>query len=481
MLVTFGWVSALKKMTEGKKVRSVAVSPDVPSHRVSLFHAAEVAKDLPQTMYEVIAESFQKCADRDCMKIREYKGMHQEKPPIKHFGDIETKTYGEVKEIALKFGAALKKVGLVSAPDVATIDAINTPCSLAIFENSCPQWMMAAMGAFSQSVIVTTIYATLGMDAVVDAVEDAAISAILCNQRNVANLLQRKSKMPTLKTIIYTCDAIAASEIIDMPTPPPGVTIISFDDFVKMGDTVAFPVTPPKPTSCAVVMYTSGSTGKPKGVILSHYGIVSAVFSTKQAVSIQSDDVYVAYLPLAHIFELSVEFAIICFGGSICYACPKTLTQKGSYPLGALEQYSPTLMAGVPKVWDIIKKGAEAKINASKPIAKFLVQTAFQTRQFANSMGYDTPLFKALVFKKFAKLVGGNLRIAVSGGGPLNSEVQKFVHTAFGCPFIQGYVSENFLLTMIFPFIFDSHFNLFLHLFSGTYGDSIIFVHSSTG
>ena len=433
-------------------MRSVAISPDVPSHRVNTNHAADLDEGTAHTMYEVFTESFKKFSDRECMKIREYKGMYQEKPPIKHFGDIETKTYAEVQDVGLKFGASLKKVGLVSAPEVATIEAINTPCSLAIFENSCPQWMMATIGAFSQSIIVTTIYATLGMEAVVDAVEDAAISAILCNQRNVANLLKRKSKMPTLKTIIYTRDNIAASETIDMPTPPAGVTVYSFDDFVKMGDTTAFPVTPPKPSSCAVVMYTSGSTGKPKGVILSHYGIVSAVRCADEAVDLKKEDVYIAYLPLAHIFEMGVEFSIMAYGGCSCYACPKTLTQKGSYPLGALEQYSPTLMAGVPKVWDIIKKGAEAKINGSKPIAKFLVQTAFQTRQFANSMGYDTPLFKALVFKKFSKLVGGKLRMAMSGGGPLNSEVQKFIHTAFGCPFIQGYVSKTYFLTIIIFF-----------------------------
>merc|ERR1712038_1500998 len=46
---------------------------------------------------------------------------------------------------------------------------------------------------------------------------------------------------------------------------------------------------------------------------------------------------------------------------------------------------------------------------------------------------------KALVFKKFSNLVGGNLRIALSGGGPLNNEVQVFIRTCFGVPFVQGY------------------------------------------
>jgi long-chain acyl-CoA synthetase len=43
------------------------------------------------------------------------------------------------------------------------------------------------------------------------------------------------------------------------------------------------------------------------------------------------------------------------------------------------------------------------------------------------------------VFKKFSKVVGGRLRLAVSGGGPLNADVQGFISTCFGCPLGQGY------------------------------------------
>jgi long-chain acyl-CoA synthetase len=98
-------------------------------------------------------------------------------------------------------------------------------------------------------------------------------------------------------------------------------------------------------------------------------------------------------------------------------------------------------MVGVPKIWDVIKKGVEAKVAAGSPLTRFLVETAFQARIFAMNHGFDTPLFKALVFKKFGKVVGGKLRIALSGGGPLNSEVQVFIRTCFGCPLFQGYVS----------------------------------------
>lgn len=370
--------------------------------------------------------------------------MKSVKPPVKKFGDIVSLTYEEVGKKTMKFGASLRQVGLVPAPEVATLDAMTTPCSLAIFENTCSEWMISALGAFSQSIVVTTIYATLGMDAVISAVQDGVISAIVCNKKDVAKLLAKSADMKTLKTIIYTSDCVADSDTYDFGVVPKGVKVFSFEEFVEMGDVKAFPPTPPKPSTMAVLMYTSGSTGKPKGVVIKHSQVVACAGGAEIALNMSKEDVYLGYLPLAHILELMAEIAVISLGATICYADPKTLTSKGSYPKGALEQYRPTMMAGVPKIWDVIKKGVEAKISNSSPVAKFLVQTAFEWRSFAIEHGFDTPLFKALVFKKFSAALGGRLNKGLSGGGPLNSEVQVFIRTCFGIPFVQGYVSFYF-------------------------------------
>jgi long-chain acyl-CoA synthetase len=248
--------------------------------------------------------------------------------------------------------------------------------------------------------------------------------------------------MSTLKTIIYTNDLVAPDDDIKIPRAPRGVTIMSFDEFVESGDTKAFPPTPPTAETCAVIMYTSGSTGKPKGVVIEHRHIVAGVASGEITLGIKNgEDVYLAYLPLAHILELMAEFAMVAMGCTLCYADPKSLSATGSYPIGALEAYSPTLMAAVPKIWDTIKKGIQSKVAHSSPVAQFLVNTAFQWRKFALKCGFDTPLFKALVFKKFSKALGGKMRYTVSGGGPLNGEVQEFIRTCFGIPLVQGYVS----------------------------------------
>jgi long-chain acyl-CoA synthetase len=76
---------------------------------------------------------------------------------------------------------------------------------------------------------------------------------------------------------------------------------------------------------------------------------------------------------------------------------------------------------------------------AGSKLKRYLVATAFEARARARKLGFDTPLFNALVFNKFSTLVGGRLRLAVSGGGPLSSDVQDFITTCFGTWLGQGY------------------------------------------
>ncbi len=390
------------------------------------------------TIYDFSKRAFSEYADANCMGTRKYLGQRSSK--VKEFGETEWLTFKEVGVKSNKFGAALRGAGLVPAPTQTTLDQLQTPCSLAIFENTSREWMIGAQGAFTQSMIVTTIYATLGMDAVIDAVKDCKIRAILCNRTNVGHLLSQIKKMPTLKVIIYTDDMVAPKDKTSSVPSTSGITVVSFDDFVDSGDVFKYPPTPPTPETCAVIMYTSGSTGKPKGVVVTHSNLLST--SASALISLDArpmEDVYLGYLPLAHILELMAEFGMIGSGVTVCYADPKTLTATGAYPIGALEQYSPTIMAGVPKIWDVIKKGVQAKIALSSPVLQIFANTAFAVRSFCYARGFDTVVFKALVFKKFSKVVGGKLRLAISGGGPLNSDVQIFVRTAFGCPLFQGY------------------------------------------
>lgn len=272
-LLTFGWIGVLKKLLLPSPKRSVPVADD-EAHRVDPRYKDKLAAQPRQgveTLYDLAKDAFARFGSRRCMGTREFLGW---KVPgkVKHFGDdIHWLTFSEVGVQAHKFGAACRSAGLQPAPYTTTLDAVKSPCRMAIFENTCRDWLIAAIGSFTQSITVTTVYATLGMDAVVEAIVDNSIPLIVCNKSQVLKLLEKASKMPTLTHIVYTNDLVSPEDAAaSLPAKQGKIKIISFDDFCASGDTKAYPPTPPKADTCAVVMYTSGSTGKPKGVIITH-------------------------------------------------------------------------------------------------------------------------------------------------------------------------------------------------------------------
>lgn len=442
--VTFGWVKAVIQLLSGKKLRSVPVGDD-ESHRVKAGYQGGTLLVSPRsgstTLYEGSQYGFDTFAARNCMGTRQFLGWKVPQK-VKEFGTLSWRTYAEVRTDSAQFGAALAHAGVQAAPTTTTLTKTTRNCRVAIFENTCAEWMIACLGAFTQSVTVVTVYATLGAEAVAEAVDDNLVSVLVCNRSNVAKLLAMQHKMPTLTHIVYTNDIVAPAEAATPVTAAAeGVTVVSFAAFVASGDVAQHPVVPPTPDTTAVIMYTSGSTGKPKGVVISHAQCIASVAALEQEFPIGDADSesYVGYLPLAHIMELMAEFCSICMGIPIGYADPKTLSAKGAYPNGALEVFQPTRFVAVPKIWDTIKKGVLAKVALSPPVAQLLVHTAIEWRTFAMKLGLDTPFFNALVFKKLKAGVGGNLTLAISGGGPLNGEVQEFCRTCFCPTMIQGY------------------------------------------
>lgn len=99
-------------------------------------------------------------------------------------------------------------------------------------------------------------------------------------------------------------------------------------------------------------MYTSGSTGIPKGVLLSHKNVISVMKAFCDGVEIRADDVFLAFLPLAHVFELLSETVCLLTGVPIGYSSPLTMIdssskiQRGSK--GDASVLHPTCLTAVP-------------------------------------------------------------------------------------------------------------------------------------
>jgi long-chain acyl-CoA synthetase len=151
------------------------------------------------------------------------------------------------------------------------------------------------------------------------------------------------------------------------------VEIIRFDSIIADNVADFKPDVKVKPDDLALIMYTSGSTGTPKGVELTNANIIAAMGAAEYLVIelvANEDHSYIGFLPLAHVLEFLIEFIMISLGIPIGYGSIRTLMNdsvcgpngqgKGEGDLKALK---PTIMAGVPAVWEKIKKGIEDQLN----------------------------------------------------------------------------------------------------------------------
>ena len=116
------------------------------------------------------------------------------------------------------------------------------------------------------------------------------------------------------------------------------------------------------PFFTAIIMYTSGSTGTPKGVVLPHEALVTTVKGFFFVVNpARPGDIYLGYLPLAHILELLAEMTMLVQGIPVGYSSPNTMidtsTKLKKGTKGDCTVLRPTLMCAVPLVIDRIYKG----------------------------------------------------------------------------------------------------------------------------
>lgn len=151
-------------------------------------------------------------------------------------------------------------------------------------------------------------------------------------------------------------------------------------------------------------------------------------------------DGLLAYLPLAHIFEFVFENAVLFWGGTMGYGSPKTLSdQSVRHCKGDIREFKPTVLIGVPAVWETVKKGIIGKVSASNIIVRNMFWGAMAAKSLLLSTGLPgAGVLDHVVFNKIKDATGGRLRICLNGGGPISKETQRFISMAI-TPMLNGY------------------------------------------
>ena len=297
----------------------------------------------------------------------------------------------------------------------------------------------------SQSLAIVTAYDTLGESGVEHSLVQSKANAMFIDPHLLKTVTNPLKKATSVKVLIYN-DAshqpVPESQIEAFKSSHPDLTVLSFDELRALGQANPTGTVPPRREDLYCIMYTSGSTGPPKGVPVTHAGFVAAVAGLYAVVQdcVSHREYCFAYLPLAHIFELVLENAVIFLGATLGYGNPRTLadTSMRNCP-GDMRAFRPTVMVGVPQIWETIKKGVEAKVAASGALARTLFWSAYNVKSFmvARGLPFQT-VFDGAVFGKVRHMTGGRLRFVINGASGIAADTQHFMSMVVA-PMINGY------------------------------------------
>ena len=198
------------------------------------------------------------------------------------------------------------------------------------------------------------------------------------------------------------------------------------------------------PSSLATLIYTSGTTGRPKGVQLTHSNFLSECGNVVEGASdlfLKPGGSTLLFLPVAHVFGRMVQIGSIRAGLHLAHC---------SDPVGRLQpdmaSFKPTFVLAVPRIFEKIYNGAEAKAEAAGKgkIFRKAAEVAIAYSEAQDKRGFNPlltlkhALFDKLVYSKIRAAMGGSVEAAISGGAPLGVRLGHFYRGA-GITILEGY------------------------------------------
>ncbi|MGA6221315.1 AMP-dependent synthetase/ligase [Streptomyces umbrinus] len=221
------------------------------------------------------------------------------------------------------------------------------------------------------------------------------------------------------------------------------------------------------PDTVATICYTSGTTGRPKGCVLTHANLHAEAANTVELLHPVFKEVTgqiastLLFLPLAHIL-----------GRTLQIACLTARIELGHFPSikpdelrPALREFRPTFLVGVPYLFEKIhgtgrataeRIGRAASFDRAHRIAVRFGE-AHLDRFLGRGKGPGPGLYAAwalydlLVYRRIRREIGGRTRYAISGGSPLDRDLNLFFYAA-GIIVYEGYgLTETSAAATIVP------------------------------
>ena len=317
---------------------------------------------------------------------------------------------------------------VISAAKGFIAEGVTVGDRVALMAKTRYEWTVLDFAIWYAGAVTVPIYETSSTEQVQWILEDSGAVGIIVETPQLREIAE-----PALTSSVKTVWTITDGALAQLNDSGGGVLD---SEIARRRNSIT-------PESLATLIYTSGTTGKPKGVQLTHGNFLSECGNVVQGASdlfLKPGGSTLLFLPVAHVFGRMVQVGAITAGLHMAHCGDIT-----RLPID-LASFKPTFVLAVPRIFEKVYNGAEARADAAGKGKIFRKAAAVA---IAYSEGIDSgkisiglkikhAIFDKLVFSKIRAGLGGRVEAAISGGAPLGSRLGHFYRGA-GVNILEGY------------------------------------------
>ena len=337
---------------------------------------------------DMLKKSGEKYGEKIAYKIRQENG----------YKEI---THSEVRKMVDGLGTKLIDMGLKDK-------------RIAVIGENRYEWEIAYLSIVCGTGTVVPLDKSLPENELESLIERSKAEAIICSQKYVEILKKTKLKYIISMDLENDKDGIISQKRL----------ISEGIQLVKSGDT-SFTNAKIDNAKMSIMLFTSGTTSISKAVALSHKNICSNLMDISSILDVNSSDVFLSFLPLHHVFECTVGFLFSLYVGAETVFCDGIRHIPEN-----LAEYKVSVMASVPAIYERLFKIIKKHLEKQGKVEQILKD---EEKYKDSSMEK-----KKEVFKEIHDLLGGNIKLFISGAASLEPSIEeKFRRLGFNM--VQGY------------------------------------------
>ncbi|GAB4324628.1 MAG: AMP-dependent synthetase/ligase [Promethearchaeota archaeon] len=361
-------------------------------------------------------------------------------------GERHSLTFDEVRELAKSVAAGLASLGVKKGDRVA------------IFSETRAEWIWSDLGCLWLGAVVVTIYPSLTAKQVHYILNDSGARAVFVDTReNLEKLLAVWCMLPQVEHA-FAFDEVTEKELVALEAKPGTVHGVGWlvdrgkEKLEREAGFAEAALEEVHENDLASIIYTSGTTGVPKGVMLTHRNFLSNAITSSEVIKAIEPKIKpheqnsLTFMPLSHSYcRTAEEFLALYNGGRLCLAGGRSpsIIETG------FKVFKPTLMAGIPYVFEKVRARIFSKVDEYPPRVRAIFYKALEFGKAYNEVvarGEKPPLkwrlkhwlFDKLVYRTVRKELGGRLLAFVSGSARLPPEI-VVTFWALGIRIADGY------------------------------------------